>query len=104
MYPCGLQRGFAPSSCTHKDKDDLLELYYKYACPMPQRKYRINRRGRVMAKSQIMIAKRKRTYEQMKETDESHGRYGYEYVLDTESLISIYGGLTVFVLKQLKKS
>ncbi len=44
------------------EKQDLLELFYKVALPLPQRKYRQNRRGKMMTKLQNIMAKRKRTY------------------------------------------
>ena len=52
-------------------KDGLVEEYYKIACPLPQRQYRRNRRGLVMARKQIMVSKRKRTH------DESESRFVY---------------------------
>ncbi|XP_033739652.1 ashwin-like [Pecten maximus] len=42
------------------EKDDLVELYYKYVIPLPQRKYRMNRRGREMTKKQILLAKKRK--------------------------------------------
>ena len=42
------------------DKDELLELYLKYIIPLPQRKYRQNRRGQRMTKQQIQLAKKRK--------------------------------------------
>ncbi|XP_069102861.1 ashwin-like [Argopecten irradians] len=42
------------------EKDDLVELYYKYVIPLPQRKYRMNRRGREMTRKQILLAKKRK--------------------------------------------
>ncbi|XP_078619401.1 uncharacterized protein LOC144886585 [Branchiostoma floridae x Branchiostoma japonicum] len=39
------------------DKAHLVEMFYKAVTPKPQRKYRLNRRGRVMTKAQIRRAK-----------------------------------------------
>ena len=45
----------------HKlDKDELVELYYTHISPLPQRKYRLNRRGREMTKKQIIQAKKRK--------------------------------------------
>ncbi len=47
------------------EKGVLVDLYYKNVIPMPQRIYRQNRRGREMTKQQIIMSKRKRTYDDM---------------------------------------
>ncbi|XP_078698673.1 uncharacterized protein LOC144926083 [Branchiostoma floridae x Branchiostoma belcheri] len=39
------------------DKAQLVEMFYKAVTPKPQRKYRLNRRGRIMTKAQIRRAK-----------------------------------------------
>ena len=44
------------------DKNELVSIFYKTVVPMPQRKYRMNRRGKMMTKHQIIMAKRKRSY------------------------------------------
>ena len=44
------------------DKPVLVDLFYKNVVPMPQRKYRDNRKGREMTRKQIIMAKRKRTH------------------------------------------
>ncbi|XP_052811985.1 uncharacterized protein LOC128239401 isoform X1 [Mya arenaria] len=41
-------------------KDELVSLYTEYIIPLPQRKYRLNRRGREMTKRQILAAKKRR--------------------------------------------
>ncbi|XP_035828372.1 uncharacterized protein LOC101860928 [Aplysia californica] len=41
------------------DKEELVELYNRYILPLPQRKYRNNRRGREMTKKQIILAKKR---------------------------------------------
>ncbi|BFZ24992.1 hypothetical protein BsWGS_28031 [Bradybaena similaris] len=38
-------------------KDDLVELYNRYVLPLPQRKYRNNRRGQEMTRKQILLDK-----------------------------------------------
>ena len=43
-------------------KEQLVNLFYKTVVPMPQRKYRLNRKGKIMTKRQILLAKRKRAY------------------------------------------
>lgn len=42
------------------DKDELVELYNKYILPLPQRKYRVNRRGQQMTKKQVLAEKKRR--------------------------------------------
>ncbi|XP_060068363.1 ashwin-like [Ylistrum balloti] len=42
------------------EKEELVELYYKYVIPLPQRKYRMNRRGREMTRKQILLAKKRK--------------------------------------------
>ncbi|XP_046570899.1 uncharacterized protein LOC124279141 isoform X2 [Haliotis rubra] len=42
------------------DKEELLQLYYKYILPLPQRQYRQNRRGQDLTKKQILLAKKRR--------------------------------------------
>ncbi|XP_046335581.2 ashwin-like [Haliotis rufescens] len=42
------------------DKEELLQLYYKYILPLPQRRYRQNRRGRDLTKKQVLMAKKRR--------------------------------------------
>ncbi|KAK7108169.1 ashwin-like [Littorina saxatilis] len=49
-----------PDDTEHTSKDDLLELYYKYIIPRPQRQYRQNRRGREMTKKQILQSKKRK--------------------------------------------
>ncbi|KAK3098529.1 hypothetical protein FSP39_020367 [Pinctada imbricata] len=51
------------SSLEHLPKEELVELYYKYVIPLPQRKYRMNRRGREMTKKQIVIAKKRKLFQ-----------------------------------------
>lgn len=41
-------------------KEGLVELYYSYVLPLPQRKYRLNRRGKEMTKKQIVMAKKRK--------------------------------------------
>ncbi|XP_041352471.1 ashwin-like [Gigantopelta aegis] len=54
------QRYIQDANLGELDKQDLLDLYYKYIIPLPQRKYRPNRRGREMTKKQIILAKKRR--------------------------------------------
>ncbi len=54
-----------------KSKQELVELFYKTLLPMPQRKYRMNRRGKAMTKQQILMAKRKRTHQEANQDDKS---------------------------------
>ncbi|KAL3882943.1 hypothetical protein ACJMK2_029245 [Sinanodonta woodiana] len=42
------------------EKHKLVELFYEYILPLPQRKYRLNRRGRLMTKNQIQLAKKRK--------------------------------------------
>jgi hypothetical protein len=49
-----------PEDVENATRDDLLELYYQYIIPRPQRKYRLNRRGRDMTKKQILQAKKRK--------------------------------------------
>ena len=49
-----------PDDTDSMSKDDLLELYYQYVIPRPQRKYRLNRRGRDMAKKQVLQNKKRK--------------------------------------------
>ncbi|XP_056014095.1 uncharacterized protein LOC125673838 isoform X2 [Ostrea edulis] len=43
------------------DKDQLVDLYYTYIIPLPQRTYRNNRRGREMTRRQIAQAKKRKS-------------------------------------------
>ncbi|XP_021355339.1 ashwin-like [Mizuhopecten yessoensis] len=54
------QRYVSHSNLESLEKDDLVELYYKYVIPLPQRKYKMNRRGREMTRKQIMLAKKRK--------------------------------------------
>ena len=48
------------------DQSVLVDLFYKNVIPLPQRKYRHNRRGQKATKQQVQASKRKRTYDDMK--------------------------------------
>ncbi|XP_013070363.1 ashwin-like [Biomphalaria glabrata] len=41
------------------NKEDLIDLYNQYILPLPQRKYRSNRRGNEMCKKQIISSKKR---------------------------------------------
>lgn len=85
-----LQKGINCSQST--GKDELISKYYKIACPLPQRKYRSNRSGRKMAQSQIRVSKRKRTYDEIKESENTQGnRYTviYNYVFQIFQILNI---------------
>lgn len=49
-----------PDDTETTTKADLLELYYQFIIPRPQRKYRLNRRGREMTKKQVLRAKKRK--------------------------------------------
>ncbi|XP_076444762.1 ashwin-like [Babylonia areolata] len=49
-----------PDDLTSTSRDDLLELYYQFIIPRPQRKYRQNRRGRDMLRKQVLQNKKRR--------------------------------------------
>lgn len=49
-----------PDDIETTTKDDLLELYYRYIIPRPQRTYRLNRRGREMTKKQVLRNKKRK--------------------------------------------
>lgn len=51
------QRYIKTESLEVLDKDELVDLYNKHILPLPQRKYRINRRGQQMTKKQVIAAK-----------------------------------------------
>ncbi|CAL1544513.1 unnamed protein product [Lymnaea stagnalis] len=60
---CILQQRFIGQTLTDLeslDKDALVELYNQYILPLPQRIYRLNRRGREMTKKQSSMAKKRR--------------------------------------------
>ncbi|KAH9525311.1 hypothetical protein Btru_001030 [Bulinus truncatus] len=40
-------------------KEDLVDLYNRYILPLPQRKYRSNRRGKEMCKKQTILSKKR---------------------------------------------
>lgn len=50
-----------PDNVEAVSKEDLLEQYYKYILPQPQRQYRNNRRGRDMIRRQIALAKKRKS-------------------------------------------
>ncbi|XP_067675636.1 ashwin-like [Haliotis asinina] len=54
------QRYIQMSNLRGLDKEELLQLYYKYILPLPQRRYRQNRRGQDLTKKQILMAKKRR--------------------------------------------
>ncbi|KAL4233892.1 hypothetical protein ACF0H5_008565 [Mactra antiquata] len=54
------QRYIKTDTLEFQDKDELVELYNKYILPLPQRKYKKNRRGREMTKKQILVSKKRR--------------------------------------------
>ena len=68
-----LQRYIRYDNLEELDKQDLLDLYYKYIIPLPQRKYRPNRRGREMTKKQIILAKKRRL--EWKDNEEPPAKY-----------------------------
>ncbi|KAL8578092.1 hypothetical protein ACOMHN_055412 [Nucella lapillus] len=49
-----------PDDIESISRDDLLDLYYQFVIPQPQRKYRQNRRGRDMARKQIVQNKKRK--------------------------------------------
>ncbi|XP_062620313.1 ashwin-like [Saccostrea cucullata] len=55
------QRFIRHKDLTQLDKEQLVDLYYKYIIPLPQRTYRNNRRGREMTKRQIVQAKKRKS-------------------------------------------
>lgn len=52
-----------PDDVESTTKDSLLELYYRYILPRPQRQYRLNRRGRDMTRKQLIRAKKRKATE-----------------------------------------
>ena len=54
------QRFISKPDLDNLEKDELVELYHKYIIPLPQRKYRQNRRGRQMTKQQEQLAKKRK--------------------------------------------
>ncbi|KAJ8314469.1 hypothetical protein KUTeg_006619, partial [Tegillarca granosa] len=54
------QRYIKEEDLESKDKEYLIELFYRYVIPKPQRKYRLNRRGKLMTKKQIIMAKKRK--------------------------------------------
>jgi len=52
-----LQRGVEVER--HFDKYKLIDLFYKYVLPLPQRKHRPNRKGLLLAQSQQLLDKLK---------------------------------------------
>nr|XP_022293473.1 ashwin-like isoform X1 [Crassostrea virginica]XP_022293474.1 ashwin-like isoform X1 [Crassostrea virginica]XP_022293475.1 ashwin-like isoform X1 [Crassostrea virginica] len=55
------QRFIRRTDLKQLQKDQLLDLYYEYIIPLPQRTYRKNRRGKEMSKRQITMAKKRKT-------------------------------------------
>jgi len=55
-----LQRFISKQNLDELPKEDLVELYTKHIIPLPQRKYRPNRRGRDMTKKQVLATKKRR--------------------------------------------
>ncbi|XP_061169549.1 ashwin-like [Saccostrea echinata] len=55
------QRYIRHTDLTQLAKEQLVDLYYKYIIPLPQRTYRNNRRGREMTKRQIVQAKKRKS-------------------------------------------
>lgn len=64
------QRYIKSESLELLDKDELVELYNDYVIPLPQRKYRVNRRGREMTKKQIIASKKRRLASAEKASDD----------------------------------
>jgi ashwin len=54
------QRYIQNEDLSSLSKEGLVELYYSYVLPLPQRKYRLNRRGKEMTKKQIVMAKKRK--------------------------------------------
>ncbi|KAK7480175.1 hypothetical protein BaRGS_00028560 [Batillaria attramentaria] len=62
-----------PDDLEATTKDSLLELYYRYIIPRPQRQYRLNRRGREMTRKQVIRAKKRKATE--RDTSEPASKY-----------------------------
>lgn len=54
-------RGIDQPGIDSFDKNVLVDVYNRYLLPLPQRKYRMNRRGQQMTKKQIILAKMSKT-------------------------------------------
>lgn len=61
IYHAFLQRGIDQPGIDSFDKNVLVDVYNHYLLPLPQRKYRMNRRGQQMTKKQIILAKTSKT-------------------------------------------
>ncbi|XP_050392297.1 ashwin [Patella vulgata] len=77
------QRYIQKTNIQSLDKEELLNLYYQYILPLPQRKYKLNRRGREMTKKQILKAKKRRFVN----TSTTDGDPPKKKRLSTESLL-----------------
>jgi hypothetical protein len=73
VYICILQRCIVVDHAT--DRRTLIELAYRFLMPLPQRKYRANRRGSIMTQNQ------EQRHAELKElgvnTDVAHGVLSY---------------------------
>lgn len=61
LFVTSLQRGIDQPGIDSFDKNVLVDVYNRYLLPLPQRKYRMNRRGQQMTKKQIILAKMSKT-------------------------------------------
>ncbi|KAL5010025.1 hypothetical protein ScPMuIL_012330 [Solemya velum] len=81
------QRYIRNEDVENLDKEELLELYYKFIIPLPQRKYRNNRRGQAMTKKQLTLdRKRKLLLACDSETPTKKARSSFETGLSSFSL------------------
>lgn len=60
MIDFALQRYIRSEDVEKLDKEGLLEMYYKFIIPLPQRKYRKNRRGQAMTKKQLTLDRKRK--------------------------------------------
>eukprot|EP00105_Crassostrea_gigas_P029394 XP_011451329.1 PREDICTED: ashwin [Crassostrea gigas] len=64
------QRYIRRTDLEQLQKDELVDLYYKYIIPLPQRTYRKNRRGQEMTRRQAAMEKKKGTSFQGEESSD----------------------------------
>nr|CAD7586601.1 unnamed protein product [Timema genevievae] len=58
------QKCISSSRLERMSKDELVQMFHKFAVPLPQRQYRDNRRGKLLTRMRIKLERKRRPVEQ----------------------------------------
>nr|CAD7400918.1 unnamed protein product [Timema cristinae] len=57
---CEVSKCISPSRLEQMSKDRLVQMFHKFAVPLPQRRYRDNRRGKLLTRMRIKLESKKK--------------------------------------------